>query len=284
MWGCTCRLPVPGVPERAVLLLAWREFCRCSQPQPALVICRCSCPPSSALCVPGADPALQGAELTRAWRWVVTLGHGEGFWHPHQPRCPGEAVGGSAPEASPPGEQRGPIRAADQPPPTPTPPPAIPDSGGGQCSHLLLWTLGSAPSAGRPCLALELVLEPLAGGPWVPDSGWGWAAQPRPSRRPPAGVGAQGGARAAQAAGAGPRAAASGAHRLRSPQGSEACGGVPGGRRSPGEREMCSGRSARSSVAPDGGGTGRLAPRLLGGPCVRLLAPRQDTRDTRLSW
>lgn len=129
-WGCTCRLPVPGVPERAVLLLAWREFCRCSQPQPALVICRCSCPPSSALCVPGADPALQGAELTRAWRWEVTLGHGEGFWHPHQPRCPGEAVGGSAPEASPPGEQRGPIRAADQPPPTPTPPPAIPDSGG----------------------------------------------------------------------------------------------------------------------------------------------------------
>lgn len=60
-----------------------------------------------------------GAELTRAWRWEVTLGHGEGFLRPDQPRCPGEAVGESAPEASPPGEQRRPIRPANQPPPRP---------------------------------------------------------------------------------------------------------------------------------------------------------------------
>lgn len=73
--------------------------------------------------------------------------------------------------------------------------------------------------------------------------------------------------------GRGPRAAASGAHRLRSLCGSEARGGVPGGRRSPGERRMCSGRSAGSSVAPVGGGTGRLTPCLPGGPLCASPGP-----------
>lgn len=70
------------------------------------------------------------------------------------------------------------------------------------------------------------------------------------------------------------------ARRLRSLHGHEARGGVPGGRRSPGQRQMCLGRSARSSVAPVGGGTGRLAPRLPGGAPVCVSWPLGRTRGT----
>lgn len=70
------------------------------------------------------------------------------------------------------------------------------------------------------------------------------------------------------------------ARRLRSLHGHEARRGVPGGRRSPGQRQMCLGRSARSSVAPVGGGTGRLAPRLPGGAPVCVSWPLGRTRGT----
>lgn len=99
----------------------------------------------SSLCLLVLTQLSGGAELTRAWWWEVTLGQGEGFLRPDQPRCPGEAVGGSAPEASPPGEQRRPIRPADQPPPTPRAPPAILDWGGRGSTHAFSSELKGQP-------------------------------------------------------------------------------------------------------------------------------------------